>query len=250
MSTGERGIRRREYNLTPPPRFRIHVAKECDGETLVGSDGKDLRKYVRDVVLRGNEGEEDDTVAFLGAQPRHLNAEVAIAARDDVVINHRHTRLVILVEDGRRRLRKAKFGEQVAKPNDVLGALCGGDVLRLSSAETDGLGRFGLPTDQAVGEVDGVAITRAALGLVTEGGVGVSRDNNRPDSAVVTQGQVGGGVKITQDTNGGTPVRHGRRLRVLACTANDGGDVRTGNGGPEQAAYQRQVRETFFVEQG
>ena len=66
VSTGERGIRRREYNLTPPPRLRVHVAKECDGEALVSQDGEDLRKDVSDVIFGRDVGEDHNAVAFLG----------------------------------------------------------------------------------------------------------------------------------------------------------------------------------------
>ena len=82
----------------------------------MGSKGEDLCEDIGDVVAARDEHERDDLVCDLFAQPRHLNTEVPVAARDNVVGHHRHARLVILKQLGGLQLRKAQLCQKVSKP--------------------------------------------------------------------------------------------------------------------------------------
>ena len=81
------------------------------------------------------------------AKPGHLDSEVAVAASNCVVADHRNTGLVVLVEDCRFTLREAEFGKEIAQPQDVFGAFGGGNELGFGGAEANGGGCLGEPAD-------------------------------------------------------------------------------------------------------
>ena len=56
---------------------------------------QDLCKQIGNVVSGGNKDEAHNFVCNLLSQPRHLDTEVSVAARDDMVIDHGYTGLVI-----------------------------------------------------------------------------------------------------------------------------------------------------------
>ena len=60
--------------------------------------GQDLGEDISDVVPRGHEDKAHHLGRQLLTEPRHLDAEVAVPASDDMVVHHCHTCLVVLVE--------------------------------------------------------------------------------------------------------------------------------------------------------
>ena len=68
---------------------------------------ENLRHDIGEVVAGGNENKRDDTIGYLLPEPSHLYAEVAIAASNNVVVNHGDTGLIVLVQDGRLMLWEA-----------------------------------------------------------------------------------------------------------------------------------------------
>ena len=79
------------YFNTPPPRRNNLRHHELVREPGVCLWGQNLRHHIRNVVAGGHELETDELISNLLAQPRHLYAEVAVAAGDHMVADHRDT---------------------------------------------------------------------------------------------------------------------------------------------------------------
>ena len=62
--------------------------------------GKDFYKDVGEVVVRSHKGKTNHFPDNLFTETDHLNTEVVITTCDDVVVNHRHTGLVVLEQLG------------------------------------------------------------------------------------------------------------------------------------------------------
>ena len=56
---------------------------------------QNLCEQISDVVLGVNKDEAHNFVCNLLSQSRHLDTEVSVAARDDMIIDHGYTGLVI-----------------------------------------------------------------------------------------------------------------------------------------------------------
>ena len=68
--------------------------------------GQNLRHHIRNVVAGGHELETDELISNLLAQPRHLYAEVSVAASNNMVVNHGNADLIILIQEGREWKRR------------------------------------------------------------------------------------------------------------------------------------------------
>ena len=99
--------------------------------------GQNFRHQVRNIVAGGDKLKTDELIRNLLAQPRHLHAEVTVAPGNNMVVDHRHARLVVFIQKGRGVLLETQLLEKIAQPEDILGCICSGHVLGLSSAEAD-----------------------------------------------------------------------------------------------------------------
>ena len=57
--------------------------------------GEDLGQNVRDIVTGSNEFELNNFVMNLLTKPVHLDAEMTVSSRDNVVANHSYTGLIV-----------------------------------------------------------------------------------------------------------------------------------------------------------
>ena len=158
-----------------------------------------------------------------------------------MVINHGDTGLVVLIENGRLGLGEAYFGEHVADPDNVFGALGRRDVFSFGGAEAHRTGGLGLTADEAVSQVHGVSVARTTFRLIDECGIRVCRQGNRPGSTAVVERVGSRGCQIPQDADGRTSVSHSRGLGVLARAADSGSHIRAGYGDPQERPNQREI---------
>ena len=171
----------------------------------------------------------------------HLDGEVGVVASDCVVADHCNAGLVVLIEDRRFTLREAEFGKEIAQPQDVFGAFGGGNELGFGGAEADGGGCLGEPADKAVSQVDRVTVAGALAGFIGEGGVGKGGNVDGANAPWERDRLVRGREQEAEDTDRGAPVGSGWRLGVLACPADNYGNVGARDGDPQQAADQGKV---------
>ena len=82
----------------------------------MGLRRQDFREDIGNIVFGGDKDELHDIIGDLLAKPRHFNAEVAVAAGDHVVADHRNAGLIILIKERRICLSEAEFAEKVAEP--------------------------------------------------------------------------------------------------------------------------------------
>ena len=123
--------------------------------------GENLGKNVGDIVTGSNELELNDFVMNLLAKPVHLDTEMTVSSRDNVVANHSYTGLIVFEKARSAVLVKTQFSEQISQPQYVFRSLSGGDVFNLSCAKTHSRSSLGKTGHQTTGQVDGVTIPGA-----------------------------------------------------------------------------------------
>ena len=77
---------------------------------------EELGKDVRDVFLGGNVNKFNDNCRGLLAEPRHPDAEVTVASRNDMIFNHCDGGLVVLKNDTGVLGREADLLKHTTEP--------------------------------------------------------------------------------------------------------------------------------------
>ena len=133
--------------------------------------GQEFCEDVRDVFLLRDVAELDDVRGGLFAEPGHPDAEMTVAGRNDMILDHCDSSLVIFENDAWEFLRETDFFQHATEPQNVFHAFVRGDEFCLRSTLAHHGRCFSSPYDWALGQHDNMTAARAMSQVLNIAGV-------------------------------------------------------------------------------